>query len=68
MMFDKNIRRKSDVSNDVLVINSYDDSVHNQTKKGRTSIVLFNSQIFSATTIKGGVSPTKSMNIITWQK
>ena len=33
MMFDKHIRGKSDISGNVLVINSYHDAVHNQTKK-----------------------------------
>ena len=51
-----------------MVINSYDGAVHNQTKKGRNSIVSFSSQMCSATTIIDGASPAKSMNILTWQQ
>ena len=42
--------------------------MHNQTKKGRNSIVSFSSQMCSATTIIDGASPAKSMNILTWQQ
>ena len=68
MMFNKHSRKKRDLSGEVLVINRYDGAVHNQTKKGRTGIISFSSQMCSDKTIIDGASPAQSMNILTWQQ
>ena len=67
-MANKDIRKGRTMSGDVLVINSYDGAEHTNTKKGKTGIVSFSSQMCSTSTIKDGSSTAKSMNILTWQQ
>ena len=67
-MANKHIRKGRALSGDILVINSYDGAEHTNTKKGKTGIVSFSSQMCSTSTIKDGASTTKSMNILTWQQ
>ena len=67
-MANKHIRKGRTLSGDILVINSYDGAEHTNTKKGKTGIVSFSSQMCSTSTIKDGASTAKSMNILTWQQ
>ena len=67
-MANKHIRKGRTLSGDILVINSYDGAEHTNTKKGKTRIVSFSSQMCSTSTIKNGASTAKRMNILTWQQ
>ena len=68
IMAKKHQQKNRKLFGNVIVLDSYDGAEHKRTRKGKTGIVSFSSQMFSASTVEDGASPAKSLNILTWQQ
>ena len=56
------------LSGSVIIMNSCDGAEHRKTQSKKVSIVSFSSQLISKNSIKLGMSPASSHNILTWQQ
>ena len=52
----------------VIILDSYDGAEHRKTQSKKVSIVSFSSQLISKNSIRLGMSPASSHNILTWQQ
>ena len=51
-----------------MILDSYDGAEHRKTQSKKVSIVSFSSQLISKNSIRLGMSPASSHNILTWQQ
>ena len=64
LMVNKHLSNSRKLGGNIIVLDSYDGAEHHG--RNKTSIVSFNSHIFSETTVRSGASPAESFNILTW--
>ena len=60
-------KKHGKIDKNLIIIDSYNGAEHKKTTKGKTSIISFNSQLISPSSIST-VSPASSTNIFTWQQ
>ena len=68
MMLEQHNRKDRPLTENIIVIDSYDGAEHKISNSGRTNVISFSSKTLSNNTITSGVTSGKSQDILTWQQ
>lgn len=65
MMIDKNIKKGREVRENIMVLDSFDGTVHSSTNTDNSGIVSYSSQVFHQDFFADGISTASISNVLT---